>query len=107
LAAVRLPTKPGGSQLGCGQAGDKRGLQRAWPIHLFGSCIVFTREGVFLSEEIGLYSLSRAVKILANRLIEDTQKIESDLSDAVALMKVTRLTTERQLVGLLKEWNIW
>jgi hypothetical protein len=44
-----------------------------------------------------------AMKILANRLVEDTEKIESDLNDAVALMKVTRLTTEQQLVGLLKE----
>jgi hypothetical protein len=44
-----------------------------------------------------------AMKILANRLVEDTEKIESDLGDAVALMKVTRLTTEQQLVDLLKE----
>jgi hypothetical protein len=44
-----------------------------------------------------------AMKILANRVVEDTEKIESDLSDAVALMKVTKLTTEQQLVDLLKE----
>jgi hypothetical protein len=44
-----------------------------------------------------------AMKILANRLIEDTQKNESDLNDAVALMKVTKLTTEQQLVDLLKD----
>jgi hypothetical protein len=44
-----------------------------------------------------------AMKILANRLIEDTEKTESDLNDAVALMKVTRLTTEQHLVDLLKE----
>jgi hypothetical protein len=43
------------------------------------------------------------MKILANRAIEDTEKAESDLTDAVALMKVTRLTTELQLVDLLKE----
>jgi hypothetical protein len=44
-----------------------------------------------------------AMKILANRAIEDTDKTEGDLNDAVALMKVTKLTTERQLVDLLKE----
>jgi hypothetical protein len=44
-----------------------------------------------------------AMKILANRLIEDTEKTESDLNDAVALMKVTKFTTEQQLVDLLKE----
>jgi hypothetical protein len=44
-----------------------------------------------------------AMKILANRSVIDTEKIESDLNDAVALMKVTKLTTEQQLVDLLKE----
>jgi hypothetical protein len=44
-----------------------------------------------------------AMKILANRGPEDTEKIEIDLNDAVALMKVTKLTTEQHLVDLLKE----
>lgn len=44
-----------------------------------------------------------AMKILANRLVEDTEKIESDVNDAVALMKITKLTTEEQLVELLRE----
>jgi hypothetical protein len=44
-----------------------------------------------------------AMKILANRGAEDTEKTESDLNDAVALMKVTKLTTEQHLVDLLKE----
>ena len=44
-----------------------------------------------------------AMKILANRGAEDTEKIEIDLNDAVALMKVTKLTTEQHLVDLLKE----
>jgi hypothetical protein len=44
-----------------------------------------------------------AMKILANRVVEDTEKIEGDLSDAVALMKVAKLTTEQQLIDLLKE----
>lgn len=44
-----------------------------------------------------------AMKILANRSAEDTEKTEIDLSDAVALMKVTKLTTEQDLVGLLAE----
>jgi hypothetical protein len=44
-----------------------------------------------------------AMKILANRGSEDTEKIEIDLNDAVALMKVTKLTTEQHLVDLLKE----
>jgi hypothetical protein len=44
-----------------------------------------------------------AMKILANRVVEDTEKIESNLDDAVVLMKVTKLATELQLVDLLKE----
>jgi hypothetical protein len=44
-----------------------------------------------------------AMKILASRAAGETDKIESDLSDAVALMKVTKLTTEQQLGDLLKE----
>jgi hypothetical protein len=44
-----------------------------------------------------------AMKTLANRGPEDTEKIETDLNDAVALMKVTKLTTEQHLVDLLKE----
>jgi hypothetical protein len=48
-----------------------------------------------------------AMKILVKRLVEDTEKIESDLNDAVALMKVTKLTTEHQLVDrLLRGWEI-
>jgi hypothetical protein len=44
-----------------------------------------------------------AMKILANRDPTDTKKIDSDLNDAVALMKVTKLATEQQLVDLLRE----
>ncbi|MGC2779827.1 MAG: hypothetical protein WA418_29720 [Bradyrhizobium sp.] len=44
-----------------------------------------------------------AMKILANRVAADTEKVESDLKDAVALMKITKLTTEEQLVALLRE----
>ena len=44
-----------------------------------------------------------AMKVLANRLVADTGKIESDLQDAVALMKVSKLTTASQLVDLLRE----
>jgi hypothetical protein len=44
-----------------------------------------------------------AMKILANRGAADTEKTESDLNDSVALMKVTKLTTEQHLVELLKE----
>lgn len=44
-----------------------------------------------------------AMKILANRGPEDTEKTEVDLNDAVALMKVTKITTEQLLVDLLKE----
>jgi hypothetical protein len=44
-----------------------------------------------------------AMKILANRVVEDTDKIDSDLNDAVALMKVTKLSTEEQLLDLLKQ----
>lgn len=44
-----------------------------------------------------------AMKLLANRVVADTEKIETDLRDAVALMRVTKLTTAEQLVALLKE----
>jgi hypothetical protein len=39
-----------------------------------------------------------AMKILASRAAGKTDKIESDQSDAAALIKVTKLTTEQQLV---------
>jgi hypothetical protein len=42
-----------------------------------------------------------AMKILANRDLTDTNKIDSDLNDAVALMKVTKFTTEQQLVPMI------
>jgi len=44
-----------------------------------------------------------AMKILANRLVEEVEKIRTDLDDAVALMKVTGLCTREELLGLLKE----
>jgi hypothetical protein len=44
-----------------------------------------------------------AMRVLANRLVADIEKTESDVKDAVALMKVTKLTTEQQLVDLLRE----
>ena len=43
------------------------------------------------------------MKILANRLGEDIDKIRTDLDDAVALMKVTGLSTQEELLALLKE----
>jgi hypothetical protein len=44
-----------------------------------------------------------AMKILANRGPEDMERIEVDLNDAVALMKVTKIATEQHLVDLLRE----
>lgn len=44
-----------------------------------------------------------AMKILANRLVEDVDKVQSDLDDAVALMKVTGISTRDTLVGLIEE----
>ncbi len=44
-----------------------------------------------------------AMKLLANRALEDTTKIQGDLSDAVALMKVTGISTRDELLALLKE----
>jgi hypothetical protein len=43
------------------------------------------------------------LKILAARLEQDAEKIQSDLDDAVALMKVTKLATREALVELVKE----
>jgi hypothetical protein len=44
-----------------------------------------------------------AMKMLANRLIEDVDKVQSDLDDAVALMKVAGISTREALVDLLRE----
>jgi len=44
-----------------------------------------------------------AMKILANRLDVDVEKIESDERDAVALMKITGISTRDGLVALLRE----
>jgi hypothetical protein len=44
-----------------------------------------------------------AMKILVNRTAEDADKIQSDLDDAVALMRVTRISTREALVDLFKE----
>lgn len=44
-----------------------------------------------------------AMKILANRLDADIEKIESDESDAIALMKITGIDTRQGLVALLRE----
>ena len=44
-----------------------------------------------------------AMKILANRLADDVDKVQSDLGDAVGLMKVTGISTRDELVALMKE----
>jgi hypothetical protein len=44
-----------------------------------------------------------AMKILANRLVDDLDKIQLDLDDAVALMKVTNISTRDALVALMIE----
>jgi hypothetical protein len=38
----------------------KRGFQRTWPIHLFGSASFSLVKGCLFPEDLGLYSLSRA-----------------------------------------------
>jgi hypothetical protein len=44
-----------------------------------------------------------AMKILANRLVEDVDKIQLDLDDAVSLMRVTKISTHAALVALMTE----
>jgi hypothetical protein len=44
-----------------------------------------------------------AMKILANRLADDVDKIQLDLDDAVSLMKVTKISTREGLVALMAE----
>jgi hypothetical protein len=44
-----------------------------------------------------------AMKILANRLADDREKIRSDLDDAVGLMKVTGISSREELGALLEE----
>lgn len=46
-----------------------------------------------------------AMKLLANRLSDEEGRTETDIADAVALMKITGLTSRQQLVALLKECN--
>ena len=43
------------------------------------------------------------MKILANRLADDVDKMRSDLNDAVALMRVTEIATRAELVALMME----
>ena len=44
-----------------------------------------------------------AMKILVNRLVDDVDKIQLDLDDAVSLMKVTDISTRDALVALMAE----
>jgi len=44
-----------------------------------------------------------AMKILANRLVDDIDKIQLDLDDAVSLMRVTKISTRVALVALMTE----
>jgi hypothetical protein len=44
-----------------------------------------------------------AMKILANRLADDVDKIRLDLEDAISLMKVTDISTRAALVALMTE----
>jgi hypothetical protein len=44
-----------------------------------------------------------AMKILANRLVDDVDKAQLDLDDAVSLMKVTEISTRDALVALMTE----
>ena len=42
-----------------------------------------------------------AMKILANRLVDDVEKIQLDLNDSVQLMRVTNISTRADLVALM------
>jgi hypothetical protein len=44
-----------------------------------------------------------AMKILANRSVDDVEKIQLDLNDAVALMRVANISTRDALVALMAE----
>jgi hypothetical protein len=44
-----------------------------------------------------------AMKVLANRLDEETPKIESDRDDAVALMRITGINSREGIIELLKQ----
>ena len=70
---------------------------------LAGECPRMPNSIVGLRVHLPTPAYMLAMKILANSLVEDTEKIESDLNHALALMKVTKLTTEQQLLDLLKE----
>ena len=44
-----------------------------------------------------------AMKILANRLDDETLKVQSDRDDAVALMKITGINSREGIIALLKQ----
>jgi hypothetical protein len=44
-----------------------------------------------------------AMKILANRSIDDVEKVQLDLNDAVALMRVANISTRDALAALMME----
>jgi hypothetical protein len=44
-----------------------------------------------------------AMKILANRLVDDVDKIQLDLQDAVSLMRITGISTRAALAALMTE----
>ncbi len=62
-----------------------------------------TSTGVGLRVHLPTPEYMLAMKILSNRLDDDTPKIQQDDRDAVSLMKITNITTKDALISLLRQ----
>jgi hypothetical protein len=69
----------------------------------FGDYPRNTSTGVGLRVHLPTPEYMLAMKILAYRSDDDIGKIQTDQNDAVALMKITNLTTHEALISLLRE----
>ena len=70
---------------------------------LFGDYPTSTGSAVGLRVLLPTPRYMLAMKLLANRLVDDVEKVRTDLDDAVGLMKVAGVSKREELVALLKE----
>jgi hypothetical protein len=100
-----------GRKLGLPEDWLNQGVRRLAPpkgnpepnLSLFGEYPRGGQTAIGLRVLVPTASYMLAMKILANRADDDEDKLKSDASDAVSLMKVTGLTTFEELVNLVKE----
>jgi hypothetical protein len=100
-----------GKKLGLPQDWLNEGVRRLAPplgnprpaLSLLGEYPKDAKTAIGLRVLVPTASYMLAMKILANRAEQDVSKLKSDASDAIALMKVTGLTTFDDLANLLRE----